>query len=173
MYKSILLVVIFAFFQTACNKKSDSKSSSDTTILKKEDIYHSQIDSLIKIAYERGIFNGNILVVKNNEILYQNEFGYTDASKTTKLNQNSVFNIGSIAKEFNAVAIMMLKEQGKLSLDDKLSKFDLGLPKWAETVTVRHLLQYTSGLPRINWKTVKNDQDMLTDLRNLKKLSFD
>ncbi|WP_338764522.1 serine hydrolase [Bernardetia sp. ABR2-2B] len=172
MYKSILLLVVFAFFQTACNKNTDSKNS-DTTTPKKEDIYHSQIDSLMKVSYERGIFNGNILVVKNTKILYQNEFGYTDASKTNKLNQNSVFNIGSIAKEFNAVAIMMLKEQGKLSLDDKLSKFDLGLPKWAETVIVRHLLQYTSGLPRINWNTVKNDQDIFTDLRTLEKLNFD
>lgn len=172
MYKSLLLLVILSFFQPAYTKNLATKSDGDP-ILKEEDMYHNQIDSLMKTSYKRDIFNGNILVVKNNEILYQNEFGYTDASKTTKLNPNSVFNIGSIAKEFNAVAIMILKEEGKLSLDDKLSKFDLGLPKWSETVTIRHLLQYTGGLPEVNWKSVKNDSDMLTDLRNLKKLNFE
>lgn len=175
MYKSLILLIVFSVFQTAYTKNIDSKNNTPnkTTVPNEEHSPKSQIDSLMKIAYERGLFNGNILVVKDNEVIYQNEFGYTDASKTTKLSPNSLFNIGSIAKEFNAVAIMMLKEQGKLSLDDKLSKFDLGLPKWAETITIAHLLQYTSGLPDINWKTVKNDNDILTDLKNLKKLNFE
>jgi len=130
------------------------------------------IDSLMKVSYERGIFNGNVLVAKKDKIIYQAEFGYSDASKSKELNQNSIFNIGSIAKEFNAVAIMLLKEQGLLNLDDKISKFELQLPEWSNDVSVRHLLQYTSGLPRINWNSVKNDQDIYTDVRNIKHLEF-
>ncbi|MGK0233237.1 MAG: CubicO group peptidase (beta-lactamase class C family), partial [Salibacteraceae bacterium] len=54
------------------------------------------IDSLMKVSYERGVFNGNILVAKNNKIIYQNEFGYSDGSKSKELNPNSIFNLGSI-----------------------------------------------------------------------------
>lgn len=131
------------------------------------------IDSLMRVSHNRGVFNGNILVAKNNKIIYQNEFGYTDASKSKVLNQNSIFNIGSIGKEFNAVALMILKERGLLSLDDKISKFELQLPEWSTKITIRNLLKYTSGLPKINWNHVKNDEDIYADLRNIKNLNFE
>ena len=150
-------------------KYSSKPSTSDLSeISNKQSMNQTLIDSLMKVSYERGIFNGNVLVAKKNKIIYQAEFGYSDASKSKELNRNSIFNIGSIAKEFNAVAIMLLKEQGLLNLDDKISKFELQLPAWSNDVSVRHLLQYTSGLPRINWNSVKNDQDIYTDLRNIK-----
>jgi CubicO group peptidase (beta-lactamase class C family) len=59
-------------------------------------------------SYERGLFNGNVLVAKNNKIIFQKSFGFTDETKQTLLNKRSIFNIGSIAKEFNAVSIMIL-----------------------------------------------------------------
>ena len=124
-------------------------------------------------AYQLGIFNGNVLVVDNGKTVYQSEFGYSDAGKKTKLTADHRFSIGSIGKEFNAVGIMLLKEQGKLALDDKVSKHLNYLPSWAEKISVRNLLQYTSGLPDINWKTVKSDADILNDLKALKQLSFE
>ena len=68
---------------------------------------------------------------------------------------------------------MMLKEQGKLTLDDKISKFLPELPAWANTINVKILLQYTSGLPDVKWSSVKNDGDDLKDLMQLKKLDFE
>lgn len=132
-----------------------------------------EIDLLMNNAHQLGIFNGNILVIKSGKIVYQSEFGYADADRKTKLTSGHRFNIGSIAKEFNAVGIMMLKEQGKLSLDDKVSRFVGGLPPWAEKVSIRNLLQYTSGLPDINWKTIRTDVDILNDLKALEQLTFE
>ncbi len=130
-----------------------------------------EINSLMSAEHQLGIFNGSILVVKNGRIVYRSEFGYSDSGGKTKLTSDYRFNIGSIAKEFNAVGIMMLKEQGKLALDDKVSKYLNFLPPWAERISVRNLLQYTSGLPDINWKTVKSDDDILSDLKALKELN--
>ncbi|PKF73882.1 serine hydrolase domain-containing protein [Chryseobacterium sp. PMSZPI] len=110
--------------------------------------YAGKIDSVMTKAYERGLFNGNVLVVKNNTIIYKKSFGFTDETKQTELNNKSIFNPGSIAKEFDAVSIMILVERGLLNLDDPIPKFNLGLPKWSEKVTIRHLINYASGIPK-------------------------
>lgn len=125
-------------------------------------------------SYERGLFNGNILVSKNNKIIYQKSFGFTDETKQTALNNKSIFNIGSIAKEFNAVSIMILAERGLLNLDDPISKFNLGLPKWEEKVTIRHLINYASGIPKIeSGLSVVTDADAWRILRSNDSLLFE
>ncbi len=111
--------------------------------------YVKTIDSVLQVAFERELFNGNVLIAHNNEVLYEKSFGYLDASGKTPMDSESIFNIGSIAKEFNGVAIMMLVEQGKLDLEDTLDKFDLDLPEWSEKITIRHLINYAGGLPKM------------------------
>jgi len=133
----------------------------------------AKIDSLISGAHRLGLFNGNVLVADNNHIVYKKAIGFTDASEKTLLTDAYRFHIGSIAKEFNAVGIMMLQEQGKLSINDKVSKYLPGLPAWAQQISIKNLLQYTSGLPDVKWTTVKNDADDLADLKKLDKLNFE
>ncbi|SHI30604.1 serine hydrolase [Aquimarina spongiae] len=135
--------------------------------------YNKTIDSLMQISYKRGIFNGNVLVTRNDSIVYQNSFGYTDGSLTTELTKKSIFCPGSIAKEFVAVSIMMLIEKGELHLDDTLSQFDLDLPNWSEKVTIKHLLNYVGGLPQIDYDNVKNEKDILEDLQGVTSLLFE
>ncbi|SHI65010.1 CubicO group peptidase, beta-lactamase class C family [Aquimarina spongiae] len=135
--------------------------------------YYTTIDSLMQYSFDKGIYNGNILVTRNDSLVYQKFFGYTDGSGQTKLTKNSIFNIGSIGKEFNAVSIMMLVEKGDLQLDDKLSQFDLGLPDWSEKVTIKHLLNYVSGIPQIDYDHVENEKDILEDLQLLPNLMFE
>lgn len=122
-------------------------------------------------VHRAGIFNGSVLITENGKIIYQSALGFSNASKKSNLTKDYRFNIGSIGKEFNGVAIMMLKEQGKLDLDDKVSKYLKDLPSWADKIKVKNLLQYTSGLPNINWKTIKSDADIANDLKQLKQLN--
>lgn len=130
------------------------------------------IDSIMTRYSEAGFFNGNVLVARNNKVIYSASFGFSDASKTNKLTPAYLFNIGSITKEFSAVALMQLQEQGKLKLDDKISKFIPELPKWANEVAIQDLLRYTSGVPNVNWKTVKSDRDILDGLMLVDTLDF-
>ncbi|WP_262694740.1 serine hydrolase [Kordiimonas aquimaris] len=132
----------------------------------------SNIDALMMKSNERGLFNGNALVIKNGVMVYEKSFGYTNGSKTEALTSQAVFNSGSIAKEFNAVGIMILQERGQLSLEDKLSQYFPELPHWANDVQIRHLLNYTSGLPVVNWGTIKTPDDAFADLMKIEKLPF-
>lgn len=133
----------------------------------------AQIEDYLSKAHQAGLFNGNVLIVDHNKTVLKKAIGYADASKQTQLTTAYRFHIGSIAKEFDAVGLMMLKDQGKLNLDDKVSKFFPNLPPWAQKISVKNLLQYTSGLPDIKWKTVKNDADHWKDLQALQQLDFE
>ncbi|MGV0924094.1 serine hydrolase domain-containing protein [Empedobacter tilapiae] len=132
----------------------------------------SKIDSLMNWSSKNGLFNGNVLVANNGNIIYNSSFGYADASKITKLTPDYRFNIGSITKEFSAVALQQLKEKGKLNLNDKISTFFPELPSWANDVTINNLLQYTSGIPNVNWKKIKSNKDIFEDLKLIDTLDF-
>ncbi|MGN7864648.1 serine hydrolase domain-containing protein [Chryseobacterium sp. 22458] len=131
-----------------------------------------QIDSLMKRSAQTGAFNGNVLVAKNNKIIYDTSFGFTDASKTKKLTPDHRFHIGSITKEFTAVALMQLQEQGRLKIEDHVSRYMPEFPQWANKVTIKNLLQYTSGIPNVNWKKIKNDKDLFEGLQLVDSLDF-
>ncbi|MBB5636917.1 CubicO group peptidase (beta-lactamase class C family) [Pedobacter cryoconitis] len=133
----------------------------------------AQIDSLILNANRLGLFNGNMLVADNNKIVFRTAIGFTDTSGKTKLTEQYRFHIGSIAKEFNAVAIMILKEQGKLNLEDPVSKYLPELPLWASKIHILNLLQYTSGVPDVKWKSVKSNTDNMENLRKTERLDFE
>lgn len=128
------------------------------------------LDLLIKSANEIGIFNGNIIVSEKGKIIYQNELGFTDYTKSKKLNHESTMPIGSITKEFNSTGILFLAKKGKLNLEDKVSNYLTNLPSWSTKIQIKHLLQYTSGLPRI----FKNsDSEYLAELNKVEKLEFE
>lgn len=107
------------------------------------------IDLLMKSVNGIGIFNGNVIVSQNGKIIYQNEIGFSDYTKRKKLNREFTMPIGSITKEFNSTGILYLAEKGKLNLDDEVSDYLTYLPNWATKIQIKHLLQYSSGLPRI------------------------
>ena len=111
-------------------------------------------------------FNGAVLVSKNDKLIIEEYFGYADFQKTTKLTRKHLFSPGSVGKEFTTVGIMLLEEQGRLSYEDKISTFIDGLPEWAKTITIHHILSHTSGLPKIKWKKGILTTDAITQLLN-------
>jgi CubicO group peptidase (beta-lactamase class C family) len=86
-----------------------------------------------------------VLVARDGKIVFQDGFGLADIGNKTPITPDTKFRIGSVSKQFTAAAILRLAEQGKLSLDDKLSKH---FPDFSHRpdVTIRHLLTHTSGL---------------------------
>ena len=125
------------------------------------------IDSLMKAANERGIFNGNIIVSEKGKIIYESELGFRDYRKTKMLNKESTMSIGSIVKELNSAGIMLLSEKGKLNLEDKILKYITNLPKCTNEIQIKHLLQYTSGLPKISKNT---ETEYYTELSRIEEL---
>lgn len=89
--------------------------------------------------------NGNILVAENGKPIYKKSFGFADIKNKIPNSESSRFNIASVSKTFTAVAILQLKEKGKLNIDDSVKKH---LPEFPfADITIRHLLSHTSGLP--------------------------
>ncbi len=86
-----------------------------------------------------------VLVARDGKVELQGGFGLADLEKKTPISVETKFRIGSISKQFTAAAILRLVEEGKLSLDDPISKFFSDFPR-GETVKVRQLLTHTSGL---------------------------
>lgn len=152
--------------------------SGQQSIAQTKDVNRS-IDLFLNEQYKRGKLNGNVLVVKGGRKIYERSFGFADASKKTLLNKNHRFNIGSVYKEFPAVAIMQLKEKNLLRTDDKIGKYLPELPEWSKKISIKHLLQYSSGLPTIDWDSYFEKEEsaseelILQDLQKLKKLEFE
>jgi hypothetical protein len=144
---------------------------------KKIDI-SNQIDSLLQKEYQDKRFNGNVLVVKENKTLYEKSFGYAEPIHKEKLTKDFKFQIGSIYKEFVAVAIMQLYEKGLIDLENDVHMYITDLPEWAKHISIKNLLQYSSGLPNVQWEKYSNQnkcitfESVLEDLKNTRTLNF-
>lgn len=104
-----------------------------------------QIDELVpKILQNTGVPSASIAVVVDNKVVYQHAYGEANLEKHTPASPEMRYSIGSISKQFCATAVLMLAEQGKLSLDDKVGKWLPDLTR-ANEVTIREILSHTSG----------------------------
>jgi CubicO group peptidase (beta-lactamase class C family) len=107
----------------------------------------SRIDALMHMLAERGQFNGSILVSESGRVIYQNGFGTADAAKGVAFTSDTPCYLASLTKQFTAMAVMMLGERHKLSYADALSKYFPQFPAYAQKITIRSLLNHTSGIP--------------------------
>lgn len=95
-------------------------------------------------------FSGVVLVADKGEIAVVVSSGYADQAAETPMEDDALFEIASCTKPFTAIAIMQLAEQGKLALDDPISKHLPDIPANCKAITIRHLLSHTSGIPGSN-----------------------
>lgn len=105
----------------------------------------AMLDSLYATIHQRGQFNGNVLVARHGNIVYENSFGLANRETGKKLNDSTLFNTGSVSKAFTAIAIQQLAEEGQLHYSDPVQKHLDDFPYPA--VTIHHLLVHASGLP--------------------------
>ncbi|HEV7746148.1 MAG TPA: serine hydrolase domain-containing protein [Pyrinomonadaceae bacterium] len=104
-----------------------------------------RIDKLaVNTLTESGVPSVSVAVVKDGQIVYLKAYGDARLEPKTAATTDMRYSIGSISKQFTAASILLLQEQGKLSLDDKVAKFLPDLTR-ANEVTIRQLLSHTSG----------------------------
>ncbi|NJB70125.1 CubicO group peptidase (beta-lactamase class C family) [Saonia flava] len=103
-----------------------------------------RIDSLALEYVYKG-FNGNILYSKNDSILFTGNYGYIDLVTKKPLNDNSLFELASVSKQFTALAIVQLAEKGLLQYETKVYELIERFPY--KNITIEHLLRHQSGLP--------------------------
>ena len=108
-------------------------------------VLQQKIDTLAAdVLAKTGVPSASVVVVTNGELAYAKAFGDAKIDPQVPANPDMRYKVGSISKQFCATAILMLQEEGKLSLDDKVAKFIPDLTR-ANEVTIRELLSHTSG----------------------------
>jgi CubicO group peptidase (beta-lactamase class C family) len=138
------LVIVFSLL-LACAASSALAQTVDTI---SPDL-RSRIDRIAtQVLAETGVPSASVAVVQHGKLVYTHAYGNarlaTDSSPAIPATPDTRYSIGSISKQFTAAAILMLQEQGKLSLDDPVGKYIPGLTRGNE-VTIRQILSHTSG----------------------------
>jgi CubicO group peptidase (beta-lactamase class C family) len=134
-----------------------------------------KVTRLIDSLHTAGKFNGNIVIAEQGKIMYQKSIGLANHKTGARLNENSLFELASVSKQFTAMGIVMLKQKGKLNYDDPLAKFIPEL-SFYQGVTIRNLLQHTSGLPDyesildslFDRKKIATNQDIIDTFKKYK-----
>jgi len=85
-------------------------------------------------------------IIKDGKLIYSKGYGIGDLEHDIELSPRSVFYIGSVSKQFVTFSILLLEEQGKLSLDDRIQKFLPDFPEYQSPLTIRHFIHHTSGV---------------------------
>lgn len=88
----------------------------------------------------------SLLIAKDGKTIYKKAVGMADLELNVPLTTDNVFEIGSITKQFTAVSILMLEEQGKLKVEDEITKYIPDYPTLGKTITIHQLLNHTSGI---------------------------
>jgi D-alanyl-D-alanine carboxypeptidase len=104
------------------------------------------MDKVAADVYKPDIPGAAIIVVKNGQVIFRKGYGLANIELNVPVKPEMVFRLCSVTKQFTAVAIMMLVEQGKLSLSDDLTKFFPDYPTRGKKITVENLLTHTSGI---------------------------
>ena len=112
---------------------------SDDESAKKADAFLSQWDKNDMPGCAVG-------VVKDGRLVYKRGVGMANLDYDVPNTPSTRFNLASVSKPFTAFSIALLAQQGKLSLDDDIRKYVPEMPKYDETVTIRHLIHHTSGI---------------------------
>ena len=155
-------------------------SANFFTAKAQDDSITQKLDEYLLVANKENRFNGNALIAQNGKILLQKSYGYQNFANHVLNDSNTIFRIASITKQFTAVVILKLQEEGKLSVNDKLDKYFPQF-KYAREITIKNLLTHTSGIYNYTKDIDASDsaivchpvdQQLVTDIIFKHKLDF-
>ena len=116
-----------------------AQPASDEALAKK-------IDAVMAEVYKPGEPGAAIIVRKDGKTIFRKGYGMADLELGVPVAPDMIFRLGSITKQFTAVSVLMLAEQGQLGLQDEITKFLPDYPTQGRKITVEHLLTHTSGI---------------------------
>ena len=148
-------VVVFIALILGINSFGQSSSNKEL---------ENNIDGLFESYSYYNRFIGNVLISKDNHIIYQKSFGYADIAGNKKNTKKSIFSIASLTKSLTAVGIMKLVEDGKLTLETPISTYFLDfMPDYSKDITIQHLLNNSSGMEANIGRTDDNGNGLMPE----------
>ena len=134
-----LVAIIALCLMLAASAAAQTKAASDDLQLK--------ADERLNAAVKANQFSGAVFVARDGRVLLSKGYGMANLEDETPNTPQTKFRLGSITKQFTATAIMMLQEQGKLSVQDSICKYVADCPAVWQPITLHHLLSHTGGVP--------------------------
>ncbi len=129
-----LLFVSFAAAQTAAAKLTDQQITA-------------KADEYMNAAVKVDGFSGSVLVARDGKPIFNKGYGMANIELNVPNSPQTVYRLGSVTKQFTGMAITMLQERGKLSINDPLCKYVAACPDAWKPITIKNLLTHTSGIP--------------------------
>jgi CubicO group peptidase (beta-lactamase class C family) len=142
---AITLTILFMWLSPTLSAGNSSDSTSGTDAIVKGQLAE-KIDKYMTDLETKG-FSGALGIIKDSELILSKGYGYADRENKIKFNRNTVFTIGSIAKQFTGAAMVKLESMGKISFKDRISKYLKDVPEDKKNITMHQLLTHTAGLP--------------------------
>jgi len=140
----------------ACQAKSTSK----------------QFDELLNESFPSDGPGGVVLVVKEGNTIYRKAFGLANLELNVEMKPEHIFRIGSITKQFTAAAILQLVEAGKINLDADITEYINDYPTHGHSITVKHLLNHTSGIKSYTGMTKWNRETRKKDFTPIELIDY-
>ena len=140
---SMLMLVLSSFLKAQTSKNVSFSSVSNRI---DQEILKQKIDSLMLIEVGENQAGGAIGILSGDKVLLKSAYGLMNIEQHSAIDENTAFNISSVTKQFTAYAILMLQQEGKLNLDDNISNYLPKLPAYKEDISIRNLIQHTSGI---------------------------
>ncbi|RYZ21002.1 MAG: class A beta-lactamase-related serine hydrolase, partial [Chitinophagaceae bacterium] len=141
----------------------------------------SKVDELFKPWNNRLSPGAALGIVRDGKLVFSRGYGMADLEHDVAINDSTIFYIGSVSKQFVTMCLLLLEEQGKLSLDDRVQKYLPDFPEYNAPLTIRHFIHHTSGV-RDNltlWELAGNNvldqidkEEMYQLIRRQKELNF-
>ncbi|WP_164977485.1 serine hydrolase domain-containing protein [Ancylomarina salipaludis] len=137
----VLSISISANAQTKKNGKTSPCADN-----KQKEALQQHIDSLVASKVSENQPGVAIGVLWDDKVWMKKAYGLMNIDQNSSIDENTVFNIASVSKQFTAFAILKLEEEGKLNLDDNIRDYLPKLPAYENVITIRNLIQHTSGI---------------------------
>jgi CubicO group peptidase (beta-lactamase class C family) len=112
-----------------------------------------EVDEIFKDWSKPDAPGASVAVIRNGEIVFQKGYGSANLEYGIAVTADTVFHVASVSKQFTAMALVLLEQDGKLSLEDDIRRYLPELPDYGPSVTIRQLLQHTGGI-RDQWQTL-------------------
>ena len=136
----------------------------------------SKVDSILQDYYSENSPGVSVMVLKDGEVQLSKSYGYANLEDKEKATETTNYHLASLTSQFTAMAVMMLKDEGKANLDQKITEVWQGLPGYCSAVTLNHLLEQSSGLPNLSYGDfywdMKDFEDIRKFLKQHEKLSY-
>lgn len=164
----LILVFIFLTLPAYAAFRAEYKKKSET-----DKIQELEIDLFLSDIYSADEPGAAVIVTRSGTPIFRRGYGLANLELGIPIWPAMVFRLGSITKQFTATAIMMLEEENKISLQDKITQFLPEYPVQNHQITIEHLLSHTSGIKSLtsleNWSALMRTDMSVTELIDLFK----